>query len=271
VVLSLGTGTEDNPISPIAPNFRGFITDGFIPRICRSFISSLDGEVTWKHLQNSLNEKSQPDHFRLNVPLQGKEPAIDDITCMDELRKSAQAVHSLGDYIDIATALLVSSFYFELTALPQLEGDFYKCHGTVRCRGRSDTIIKSLSNLHGRLEFATESELLGTLNPISDFCQLCHKYRKRVTFYIQHPKEIITLFLKTGGTRKCRKISGFPQCIEWFIQQQHLNAAFGTADHGCPGRLYCSACDSNDGMVRCNLLKRKGNSDQRHAYKKVCI
>src|SRR5436189_4464573 len=72
------------------------------------------------------------------MPLQG-EPVIDDITCMDEMRESARVVRSLGDYTDIAIALLVSSFYFELAALPRLEGG----------HGRSDAIIQSLFNLYG--------------------------------------------------------------------------------------------------------------------------
>ena len=44
VVLSLGTGMVENPWSPKVPNFRYIFNDGFIPRLFRSFISSLDPE-----------------------------------------------------------------------------------------------------------------------------------------------------------------------------------------------------------------------------------
>jgi hypothetical protein len=232
-------------------------------------MSSLDGEITWKHLQNSLDEESKSDYFRLNVPLQG-EPVIDDIACMDELRKNARAVYNLVDYTDIAKALLVSSFYFELTSLPRLEGGLYKCYGTIRCRGHSGAIIESLSNLHrGRLEFATDSGHLGSLEPKTDFCQLCYKYRKRISFYIQHPKETITLFLVAEEDGTCRKLSGFPQSIEWFIQQQHLEAAFGAADHGSPRRLRCLDCDSKG--IWPTSLKRKKSQEQSCTRKKICV
>ncbi|KAI9760680.1 MAG: hypothetical protein M1840_002356 [Geoglossum simile] len=271
VVLSLGTGTESDPMSPVAPSFRHFLVDGFIPRLYRSSMSSLDGEITWKHLQNSLDEKSKSDYFRLNVPLQG-EPVLDDTACMDKLRESVRSFPSLGDYIDIAAALLVSSFYFELTALPRFEGGLYKCNGTIRCRGHSDAIIESLFNLHyGRLEFAADSRLLGSLDPETDFCQQCHRYRKRISFYVQKLNETVTLCLVAKDVGKRRKLSGFPQSIEWFIQQQHLEATFGTADHGCPGRLRCADCDSRGEGMRDISLKRKGGLGQSHSRKKICI
>ena len=43
IVLSLGTGTEDCLKSLKAPYFRHVLNDSFIPRLCRSFMSSLDG------------------------------------------------------------------------------------------------------------------------------------------------------------------------------------------------------------------------------------
>ena len=50
VVLSLGTGTEDCLKSLKAPHFRHVLNDGFIPRLCRSFMSSLDGQRAWQDL-----------------------------------------------------------------------------------------------------------------------------------------------------------------------------------------------------------------------------
>jgi len=44
VVLSLGTGTYQQSTSPDAPHFRHILNDGFIPRLCRSFMSTLNGE-----------------------------------------------------------------------------------------------------------------------------------------------------------------------------------------------------------------------------------
>ena len=50
VVISLGTGTGSRTSSTPAPNFRHVIHDGFIPRLWRCFMSSLDGQGAWRDL-----------------------------------------------------------------------------------------------------------------------------------------------------------------------------------------------------------------------------
>ncbi|EAS29515.2 uncharacterized protein CIMG_08261 [Coccidioides immitis RS] len=49
--------------------------------------------------------------------------------------------------------------------------------------------------------------------------------------------------------------SGFPQNMNWFVQQQGLDAHFGT--HGAPSTLKCSACDQCPYKI---CLKRKSNT-----------
>ena len=52
VVLSLGTGTEKKSGSLATPYFQYILKDGFIPRLYRLFMSSLDGERAWRDLKN---------------------------------------------------------------------------------------------------------------------------------------------------------------------------------------------------------------------------
>lgn len=119
VVLSLGTGKEDDLRSPKAPNFRNVLDDGFIPRLCRSFMSSLDGERAWRDLANRLDDNSRGNYFRLNVPFSGGEPRLDDVGRMDELRQSVHLQpEGPRDRKRIALAILVTSFYFELDTIP---------------------------------------------------------------------------------------------------------------------------------------------------------
>ena len=70
VVLSLGTGTHGDLQSPKAPHFRHVLNDGFVPRLYRSFMSSLDGEQTWRESINRLEEGRKANYFRLNFHYQ---------------------------------------------------------------------------------------------------------------------------------------------------------------------------------------------------------
>jgi len=242
VVVSLGTGMDDNTNSPKAPNFRHIFNDGFIPRLCRSFMSSLDGERTWRDLSNRLDDTSKADYFRLNVPFLGDEPRLDDVGCMGELRRSVQLQpNGLRDRSNVAFALLVASFFFELDRAPTFETGRYLCQGFIMCRNNPQAVLKSLTKLHNtRLELVTDDVSLGVLSP-GDVCSMCHMYCKRVHFYVRHREDIININIKVHHLER-RKISGFPHSLMWFIRQQHLDEQFGSADHDIPQSRRCRAC-----------------------------
>ena len=87
-VLSLGTGTYLEESAPsVTADFRHVILDGFLPRLWRSFMLSLDGETTWRDLWNSLAEEHRDRYFRGNIHLEGTTIPIDDIDAMVGLRK----------------------------------------------------------------------------------------------------------------------------------------------------------------------------------------
>ncbi|ERF68658.1 hypothetical protein EPUS_05719 [Endocarpon pusillum Z07020] len=238
IVLSFGTGTESWSRSSHAPHFRHILNDGFIPRTWRSFMSSLDGESTWKNLKNHLSEGAKTHFFRLN-PVLPHDASIDDVSGMDALRR---IVKKSDRCIEIARALLISNFYLELRAMPSYEAGQYRCHGTIRCRGRSYTTVQALKRLGlTRLQLVSELESLGSCALQRDICPLCHCYRWPVTFVVRHLDEPFSLYLREEGTYK-RRLGGFPNNIRWFIKQQALNAKFGTADHGSMGQSSCNLC-----------------------------
>lgn len=244
VVLSLGTGTEEHPPSPKAPHFRHVFNDGFIPRLCRSFMTSLDGERAWRDLINRLDESTRDDYFRFNVPLSTEEPRIDDVGQMENLKNSVHLLpNGLEDRINAASALLIASFYFELQSFPRFDAGRYFCQGLIRCRNNGEAVLKSLASIHGGLlEFAGDTEVLGTLCQ-TDICDLCHLYCKKVKFFVRHLEDTVNIQVKFNGHVK-RKISGFPHNMLWFIKQQQLDSAFGTSDHDMPGAIKCLACKS---------------------------
>ncbi|KAK5163302.1 hypothetical protein LTR04_002627 [Oleoguttula sp. CCFEE 6159] len=242
VVLSLGTGTPELQ-SPRAPHFRHFLNDGFIPRLCRSFMSSLDGENTWKEVENRLDDTSRQNYFRFNVGMTDA-PSIDDVTCMETLRRSVHFQPSgPSSLAELVSALLISCFYFQLDFLPHFESGFYRCEGSIRCRNNGTTIVNAMKRVYtSQLEFVTDSGTLADFNGRDDVCTWCHRYSKRLVFYVRHPTDTMSMYLRTSDQTR-RRISGFPQSIEWFVKQQRLDATFGLPDHGTPGALLCCKCD----------------------------
>ena len=258
VVVSLGTGTDKACTSPKAPNFRHVIQDGFIPRLYRSFLSSLDGQSTWQELVNRLDQKAREDYFRLNVSLTGQPLAIDDTTCMESLRASVHLHPCMpNDSRLTAAALLASNFFFEMDALPEFDARLLRCRGVIKSRLQGTVLENAISRVFGTpLVFATESETLGIFDAAQDTCRVCHRFAKFVEFYVRHPSDLVSIQLQNGAEWR-RKISSFPQTIEWFVKQQNLDAVFGAPNHDGPGGLHCSAC-ANPGMGL--SLKRKRES-----------
>lgn len=262
IVISLGTGIKKESTTPIAPSFRHIIRDGFIPRLYRSFMSSLDGQNTWRDLQNRLDEKSREDYFRLNVVLSSQEMTMDNVDCMENLRKKVHAQTSIDEqYLKkMITALLVANFYFEFTAVPVFKSGFYHCHGTIRCRFSSQIIEQTMKKIQkSSWLFVTETEILGYCDPENDFCETCHRYQNEVHFLLRQPTDSITIYME-NITRERRRISGFPQTMQWFLNQQYLNADFGMPTHQIHSNRACSTCS-----FRCinQTLKRKFSENHR--------
>ena len=130
VVLSLGTGTNERPLWQDESRLHHSVTNGFVLRLWRSFMSSLDGQKAWLDLLNRLDEEHRKDYFRLNVSLSDENVALDDTTSMDDLRSKVylQARNYL-DCLEIATVLLVLSFFFELRTMPLFRSSSYYYEG----------------------------------------------------------------------------------------------------------------------------------------------
>ncbi len=246
IVISLEIGTEKDCTSPRAPNFRHVLRDEFISRLYRSFLSSLDGEGTWRELMNRLNERSREDYFRLNISFSGQESAIDDINCMNDLRASVHLrPRMFQDIKSIASALLASTFFFELITIPLFGSCMFHCQEIIRCRLQDNVIIQALARIHSsNLSFVTDLGTLDLLNFKENVCHLCHRYYKQVNFYIRHSSDSIVIYLQSDSHKR-RKLDDFPQTMNWFVRQQNLDAVFETINYEVSDKLDYRFCDVN--------------------------
>lgn len=256
IVLSLGTGVEKEALFSRAPNFRNLIQDEFISRLKRSFISLLTGQGPWRELWNRLDDRVREDYFRLNIFFPGEAPPMDDVNHMEELRECVH-LQPNGDTEcqKVAFALLVSTLFFELNSIPILSNGKYHCQGTIRCRLQGTVICEALTRIHPMtLTFMTDSEVLSYFDPDQDLCRSCHQFKKHVEFVIRHPNESTTLYMQSVLRGK-RKISGFPQNMQWFIAQQRLDSPFGWSS--IDYRLDCDGCKKRKSTLMEDFSRRK--------------
>lgn len=243
LVLSIGTGFEQKLLSPVASNVRNLFQDGALARLYRASMESLslNGQVSWEDHWHGLEEEAKKQHFRLNLPLIGQEPQIDDVDKMQFL--CDQVRHHLGDIEGVARAFKAVSFFFELDGPLEREAGLYLCRGSILCRSPdSRALLQNLGTTYPYAQFFNNDISLGFLSP-NDICSLCGRFQKLVSFQIRHPSDRVNLQLVFNRLYR-RSISAFPQCIEWFIERQKLNAIFGRPDHkGRLGRSLDSACN----------------------------
>jgi hypothetical protein len=250
IVVSLGTGAQKTSTSPRTTDFRHVILDGYVPRLWRSYMSSFNGQKIWDELINSVDERKREDYIRLNSVLPSDEPAIDNTDRMDELRESVHVPEMYRVCEKTLYALLVCAFYFELASIERIREGQYHCRGTIRCRLPGIPAVNSLTRCHvSNLAFLTDVETLGYYAGNLDLCVLCHRYQKKVDFVVRHPTELVTIYAESI-TQGRRKISAFPQAMQWFEDHQKLDAPFGTAFHRDLQDRSCKACIPNISLKR---------------------
>ncbi|CAL8575821.1 hypothetical protein XPA_001722 [Xanthoria parietina] len=108
----------------------------------------------------------------------------------------------------------------------------------------------------------TDEETLGYYASSKDFCQSCYRYRKQVRFVVRHISERVNLQIQSIRQGK-RSISGFPETMQWFLDQQRLETNFGTAIHGSQA-IDCERClaEMSNGVYNLSM-KRKSSPSTR--------
>ncbi|RPA90945.1 FabD/lysophospholipase-like protein [Choiromyces venosus 120613-1] len=86
---------------------------GFISRLIRSWMQSMDGQLIWQELHNQLKPDQSHRYHRPSIPFIGTEPTLDDVGKMADLKLETRAFMESSSTLDqIALSLLSSLFYF---------------------------------------------------------------------------------------------------------------------------------------------------------------
>jgi hypothetical protein len=213
-VLSLGTGTSRKHGVDVSL-FRNFLTDGFLSRGYKLLKSRFDEEDDWGDLWNGIERDERHSYTRMNISVGDEALALDNPEGMDSLGQEVLDQYQAGkDIEDVAIGLLLSRLFFVLDDMPTLTAQgFYCCRGTIRSRLPGYSLLQVVSALQiGPCFFVLGQEVLACTDWHHGICKVCHRYGKKVQFFIRNTDQPITISLTNDSLN--RKVSSFLQSID---------------------------------------------------------
>jgi len=230
--LSIGTGTTDHDAYAFSAGAHSPVKDRFMSRLFKTFMKSLDGERVWREIFNSLTDREKCRYHRLNLPIKGKEPMLDDTMAISTLKTQS------GDWIKANQRLFLtldsiyaSMFYFEFDEMPTNIGDTYTCVGYIY--SRLNTTSQGRQHLYEKLEstssyFLVLGEPTRCIDNIPSHSSL-PPFKRKVKFTLETLEDDVGITL-LGLTSSPTTISGLPQSANELIRMQQLHSIFGRAD-----------------------------------------
>lgn len=224
----------------------------------------LDGEDEWRNLVNDTDPRHRGSLVRMNIAIPEETVALDDCDGMESLSQEVLLQYQTrGDDLFISTSLLISRLFFVLDAVPEFTAQgLYHCRGMIRCRLPGSILTQVTRKLDiGPCAFVIGDEVLGTTEWEYDVCRSCRRYTKRVEFFVRDPEEQISISVHNEFIH--RDLGAFPQCITWFVQQQGLDALFGSKGQ-VSSRFVCPTCT----LLKESARKRRGSVTARSEIKR---
>ena len=222
-VVSVSTGSSET---------RG--GSSFFHRVFQAFWRQADSTVAWKRLLSRTNVDSNTEYFRFDFKYDGKAPRLDDVDKMEAVGKAArQAVIGSPSMTELASHLRAQLFYFELEedVMPLFQQGSFSCNGFISCRLETGTA--AIDEFFAQLEAeGAVFDIQGRNLPIrkSNMTIYGGILRQKVHIRVSGRRDPFEILLREVPDQR-RSISGSPFTLEWLIQQQTLDAVFGTEEH----------------------------------------
>ncbi|RKK85892.1 hypothetical protein BFJ68_g15415 [Fusarium oxysporum] len=224
LVLNVGTGTSPN--APLRDEESNFITDSWILRLKRAYMSLMQGRRIWDDVTSTdINAGRNCGRYRLDLTISNP-PAIDDTTSMPVLVSMVYRDDILlGAVPEIAYHLFATLFYFELTALPQKSGSNLYVKGSILCtrKGRDAALPKVANKLRRSKVYINGKSCRSTVE--TDEHGNIHQHLEFIT------GQSLLIELKEEGSLRAFPISGSPYNIKNLIERGSTTAVFGMRTH----------------------------------------
>ena len=219
VVLSIGTGHREFAATESWSD-GNVLSDGFIPRILRAFLSSpcLDGESAWRGITNRLTGSQKSKFFRLGYQFQGEPPSLDDSTQVHLLRQMVGA--SSANMERETLALWASMFFMELTAEPVYMVGQFTCKARVLCRfADARSLVELMNRLYRKPQIMIGDTRLINMGGRGVMCAHCGHFEQPITFDVRQLDSLITLSLAFDKNSR-NELASFPKSVKWFLDKQ---------------------------------------------------
>ena len=222
-------------------------------------MEAIDGEEVHERVCASLDDTRRTTYFRMNPEFPDGLPRLDDVEQIQHIREHVKSYPSKEMRTEFKIALIASSFFFELCRTPKHgRAAAYLCEGTIRIRGDPNLVLELLLSLnYPSVEFTSEEDELGEVCLAGAICPTCKMFAKHVQFHVRDRDKPHTIYIKLYNDVRY-PISGFPQTMSWFCEQQGLFDAFST---GSSERERC-VCDRLPELPKLDDRKRRASSQQ---------
>ncbi|KAK5163070.1 uncharacterized protein LTR77_011005 [Saxophila tyrrhenica] len=230
LILSLGTGGLLRTDAPSYPTSRGPSSKRVVSRIYRwgtkTLMATVDPETVHQKVLKMLDPTEKSRYFRWNLMLSDTLPSLDDASSMDFLTQQTERCVPQGKLRDIKIALVASSFFFELDGPPaRNDGGSYDCTGTIRIRGEPARVLELVRSVHsGKIPIFKNAESVDDDLRLRE-CFVCKRHVQRVAFTVDDLTIPFNLKLGLGRAGE-HAMSGLPQTMQWFVDQQGLHDPF---------------------------------------------
>ncbi|KAK7928494.1 hypothetical protein PG985_005492 [Apiospora marii] len=234
IIVSLGTGAAKTR-SPVLGDSRRLLQDSFPMRIFRAFWQGSSSHRAWQQLLRHTKSDSQSNLFRFDIEFEGPVPALDDVAEMQNVAKLArdEILHS-PSLEPLIHRIKAELFVFELSpdAPFRFHNGVYLCAGRILCRLQPKTpeynaFMCQLAQSSASLHVAHQRIIKGVWG--SPTVNTQEQFHQEVSFQIKSRDRPFSISLAVGDYHS--HISGSPFTLEGLVEQQKLNAVFGTADH----------------------------------------
>ena len=228
-MISLGTGSTTSVKYKVGPHSP--VRDRFLKRLFGNYMGHLDGEKQWKTFFHCVPREFRSRYHRLNISFPGPEPAIDDVSAIEQLKHQATEFMNTGSQAIVSKdAMIASMFYFELERYHNEDDNTYSCSGTIRCRLSMDYAArKKLYNYLAERStmFLISGRPIASVQPIPKGLPA---FRRHLNFVLQSLDDEVHITIR-GATSTPTTISGLPCSLRHLATAQELTAPFGRRDH----------------------------------------
>lgn len=183
-------------------------------------------------------------YFRLNTQLQGKTPALDDVSTMAPLKSETRKQQLKSKSLDeLAECLISTLFYFELTSRPTKSKNHISCKGQILCivgpghneHGKLHRLLNSLAE-DGSKFYVAHRPLPGPINSQAKIDPATNLFRVKVELRVRDFDSPVPISLRIGNNKQSmsegQTISASPFTVNGLLEAQGWNNPFGRADHG---------------------------------------